>query len=251
MEEQKAIKIHQLTVAYDAKPVLWNASVTFKKGKLTAIVGPNGAGKSTLLKTILDFIKPVTGQIEYFVGKQSSEYKEIKNHIAYVPQNSTVDWDFPATVLDVVLMGRYGHLGWFKRPRKKDKDIAKEMLAKVGMTTFFNRQISQLSGGQRQRVFLARALAQEADIYILDEPLAGVDMKTERIIMDLLKELTNENKTVIVVHHDLQTVEAYFDEVVFINQEVLNNGPVSSTFTKGNIDETYRQDRNLGEEEGE
>lgn len=223
----------------------------FQKRKLTAIVGPNGAGKSTLLKTILDFIKPVTGQIEYFVGKQSSEYKEIKNHIAYVPQNSTVDWDFPATVLDVVLMGRYGHLGWFKRPRKKDKDIAKEMLAKVGMTTFFNRQISQLSGGQRQRVFLARALAQEADIYILDEPLAGVDMKTERIIMDLLKELTKENKTVIVVHHDLQTVEAYFDEVVFINQEVLNNGPVSSTFTKGNIDETYRQDRNLGEEEGE
>ncbi|API88000.1 peptide transporter [Marinilactibacillus sp. 15R] len=249
MEEQKAIDIHQLTVAYDAKPVLWNTSVAFKKGKLTAIVGPNGAGKSTLIKTILDFIKPVTGQIEYFVGKQSSEYKEIKNHIAYVPQNSTVDWDFPATVLDVVLMGRYGHLGWFKRPRKKDKDIAKEMLVKVGMPSFSNRQISQLSGGQRQRVFLARALAQEAEIYMLDEPLAGVDMKTEHIIMDLLKELTKKNKTVIVVHHDLQTVEEYFDEVIFINQEVLNSGPVSSVFTKANIEETYRQDRNLGEEE--
>lgn len=248
-KEKRAIQISQLTVAYDAKPVLWNTSVIFKKGKLTAIVGPNGAGKSTLIKTILDFIKPVTGQIDYYVGKQSSEYKEIKNHIAYVPQNSTVDWDFPATVLDVVLMGRYGHLGWFKRAGKKDREIAKEMLNKVGMPTFANRQISQLSGGQRQRVFLARALAQEADIYMLDEPLAGVDMKTERIIMDLLKELTNSGKTVIVVHHDLQTVEEYFDEVVFINQEVLNSGPVSYVFTKTNIDETYRQDRNLGEED--
>ncbi|WP_208560297.1 metal ABC transporter ATP-binding protein [Marinilactibacillus kalidii] len=249
MPQQTAIEIDQLTVAYDAKPVLWNTSLSFRAGKLTAIVGPNGAGKSTLIKTMLDFIKPVTGEIQYTVRGQSATYKEVKNHIAYVPQNSSVDWDFPATVLDVVLMGRYGKLGWFKRTGKKDRAIAKDMLNKVGMPSFANRQISQLSGGQRQRVFLARALAQEADIYMLDEPLAGVDIKTEGIIMDLLRELTRQNKTVIVVHHDLQTVEEYFDDVVFINQEALSSGPIAQVFTKENIDETYRQDRNLGEGE--
>lgn len=247
MKQQNAIEISQLTVAYDAKPVLWNTSVGFRTGKLTAIVGPNGAGKSTLIKSMLDFIKPVTGKVDYSIEEQTHTYKEVKNHIAYVPQNSSVDWDFPATVLDVVLMGRYGKLGWFKRPGKKDKAIAKDMLNKVGMPTFANRQISQLSGGQRQRVFLARALAQEADIYMLDEPLAGVDIKTERIIMDLLRELSKQNKTVIVVHHDLQTVEEYFDDVVFINQEVLNSGPIDQVFSKETIEETYRQDRNLGE----
>ncbi|MCC5894207.1 MAG: metal ABC transporter ATP-binding protein [Alkalibacterium sp.] len=251
MEHKKAIAINHLTVAYDAKPVLWDISCGFNEGHLTAIIGPNGAGKSTLIKSMLSFIQPITGTIDFTVsGEQKVPYKKVKNKIAYVPQNTTVDWDFPATVLDVVLMGRYGHLGWLKRPGKKDKDVAKQMLLKVGLPTFASRQISQLSGGQRQRVFLARALAQEADIYIMDEPLSGVDMKTERIIMKLLKRLVKKGKTVIVVHHDLQTVEEYFDNVVFINQEVIAQGPIQTAFTKENIDKTYHQDRNLGEGEG-
>lgn len=251
MDESKAIQINHLTVAYDAKPVLWDISIEFKKQRLTAVIGPNGAGKSTLIKTMLNFIQPINGSISFFLdGEKELPYKAIKQKIAYVPQNTTVDWDFPATVLDVVLMGRYGHLGWMKRPGKKDKELAKQMLLKVGLPTFASRQISQLSGGQRQRVFLARALAQEADIYIMDEPLAGVDMKTERIIMKLLKGLVENGKTVIVVHHDLQTVAEYFDDVVLINQEVIAQGSVSDAFTKETIDETYHQDRNLGEGEG-
>lgn len=251
MDIKRAIAIRHLTVAYDAKPVLWDITCGFNQGHLTAVIGPNGAGKSTLIKSMLNFIQPITGTIDFSVANEENvPYKKIKNRIAYVPQNTTVDWDFPATVLDVVLMGRYGHLGWLKRPRKKDKDVAKQMLLKVGLPTFASRQISQLSGGQRQRVFLARALAQEADIYIMDEPLSGVDMKTEHIIMKLLKKLVKQGKTVIVVHHDLQTVEEYFDDVVFINQEVIAQGSISDTFTTENIDKTYHQDRNLGEGEG-
>lgn len=245
-----AINVEKLTVAYDAQPVLWNISLAFKKGKMTAIVGPNGAGKSTMIKAMLGLVSPITGSVTYQGDDQKAvSYSGLKNRIAYVPQNTSVDWNFPTTVRDVVLMGRYGHLGWFKRPRKKDKEIAKQMLLKVGLPTFAKRQISQLSGGQRQRVFLARALAQEADVYIMDEPLAGVDMKTEHIIMKLLKKLVSEGKTVLVVHHDLQTVEQYFDEIVFINQEVIASGTVNDTFNKQNIDETYHRDRNLGEGE--
>lgn len=251
MDESKAIKIDHLTVAYDAKPVLWDISIEFKKQRLTAVIGPNGAGKSTLIKTMLSFIQPISGSIAFYLeNEMASPYKAVKNKIAYVPQNTTVDWDFPATVLDVVLMGRYGHLGWMRRPGKKDREIAKQMLLRVGLPTFSSRQISQLSGGQRQRVFLARALAQEADVYIMDEPLAGVDMKTERIIMELLKGLVAKGKTVIVVHHDLQTVEDYFDDVVLINQEVIAQGEVSEAFTKETIDQTYHQDKNLGEGDG-
>lgn len=248
MDKQTAITINQLTVAYDANPVLWNVSVPVPEGKITAIIGPNGAGKSTLIKTMMQFIQPITGTVTYQVNGQADQsYQKVKKHIAYVPQNTTVDWDFPTTVLDVVMMGRYGHLGWFKRPSKKDKDIAKQKLLKVGLSTFGKRQISHLSGGQRQRVFLARALAQEADIYIMDEPLAGVDIKTERIIMTLLRQLVKEGKTVIVVHHDLQTVEEYFDHVIFINQEVIASGDVEDVFTEETIALTYQQDRNLGE----
>ncbi|OJF95951.1 metal ABC transporter ATP-binding protein [Alkalibacterium sp. 20] len=243
-----AINIDKLTVAYDAQPVLWNISLKFQKGKMIAIVGPNGAGKSTMIKSMLGLVSPVMGSVTHQDENQKAvPYSELKNRIAYVPQNTSVDWNFPTTVRDVVLMGRYGHLGWFKRPRKKDKDIAKQMLLKVGLPTFAKRQISQLSGGQRQRVFLARALAQEAEVYIMDEPLAGVDMKTEHIIMKLLKKLVSEGKTVLVVHHDLQTVETYFDEIVFINQEVIAAGPVDQTFNKQNIDLTYHRDRNVGE----
>lgn len=245
-----AIDIDKLTVAYDAEPVLWNISLAFKQGKMTAVVGPNGAGKSTMIKAMLGLVTPVTGTVTYQDDdREAVAYSELKNRIAYVPQNTSVDWNFPTTVRDVVLMGRYGHLGWFKRPRKKDKEIAKQMLLEVGLPTFASRQISQLSGGQRQRVFLARALAQEADVYIMDEPLAGVDMKTEHIIMKLLNKLVAEGKTVLVVHHDLQTVESYFDDVVFINQEVVASGPIAQTFNKENIDRTYHRDRNLGEGE--
>lgn len=248
MENNSAISINKLTVAYDARPVLWNISASLPKGKLTAIIGPNGAGKSTLIKAMVDFIKPITGTVSFQIENGINQtYQDVKDKLAYVPQNTTVDWDFPTTVMDVVLMGRYGQLGWFKRPKKKDKEIAKQMLLKVALPTFADRQISQLSGGQRQRVFLARALAQEADVYIMDEPLAGVDMKTERIIMKLLRELVNEGKSVVVVHHDLQTVEEYFDHVLFINQEVIGSGSVETTFNEELINRTYHQDRNLGE----
>lgn len=247
-----AIKLEHVTVAYNAKPVLWNVTTTFEAGKMTAIVGPNGAGKSTLMKSMLNLAKPIAGEVTFDVpGQKNVSYAKVKNEVAYVPQNSSVDWDFPTTVEDVVLMGRYGKLGWFKRPRKKDYEIAKSMLDAVGMPTFKGRQISQLSGGQRQRVFLARALAQEADIYILDEPLAGVDIKTEKVIINLLRDLVSEGKTVIVVHHDLDTVPKYFDHVLLLNHEVVAAGPVETTFTRENIDLTYHTDRNLGEESGE
>lgn len=242
---EQSIKIKNMTVAYQAEPVLWNIDVSFNQGKLTAIVGPNGAGKSTLLNSMLGLLKPISGDIQFLSPTNNwGNFKENQKNIAYVPQKSAVDWDFPTTVLDVVVMGRYGHLGWIKRPRKKDYEIAKEKLEQVGMLPFENRQISQLSGGQRQRVFLARALTQEATIYILDEPLAGVDMKTEKLIMDLLNQLALENKTVIAVHHDLQTVKEYFNDVVFLNHEVIAYGPITEIFTEENIEETYRRDRN-------
>ena len=239
-----AIRLNQLTVAYEAQPVLWDISFSIPKGTLTAVVGPNGAGKSTLIKSLINLIKPIAGEVEFTFDQSTEEdYRKNKNLVAYVPQNGSVDWDFPTTVLDVVVMGRYGHIGWFKRPKKKDKSLANEMLAKVGMADFKDRQISQLSGGQRQRVFLARALVQEAEIYLMDEPFQGVDAQTEKIIIQLLKELKSEGKTIVVVHHDLQTVPEYFDEVVLINCELIGNGPIETTFTKELIAKTYRQNQ--------
>ncbi len=246
--KDESIRIKNLIVAYHAQPVLWNVNVNVKRGKLTAILGPNGAGKSSLLNAVLDLVKPITGDIEFSVEEHKRQtFKEVQEHIAYVPQKSSVDWDFPSTVLDVVVMGRYAHLGWIKRPKKSDYEIAEQKLDAVGMLSFKDRQISQLSGGQRQRVFLARALAQEADIYLLDEPLAGVDIKTEKVIMRLLRELVEENKTVVVVHHDLQTVEEYFDEIILLNHEIINAGSVNEIFTQENIEETFRKDRNADE----
>lgn len=243
---REAIKIKNMTVAYQADPVLWNVDVAFKQGKLTAILGPNGAGKSSLLNAMLGLINPISGHIEFLKNNGHwGDFKSVQKSVAYVPQKSSVDWDFPTDVLDVVVMGRYAHLGWIKRPRKLDYKIAEEKLEQVGMLDFKKRQISQLSGGQRQRVFLARALAQEADIYLLDEPLAGVDIKTEKVIIHLLKELIAQNKTVAVVHHDLQTVEEYFEEVIFLNHEIIASGSVASTFSEENIEETYRRDRNV------
>ncbi|NLC04542.1 MAG: metal ABC transporter ATP-binding protein [Tissierellia bacterium] len=225
-----------MTVAYHIKPVLWDVDLDIPKGVLMAIVGPNGAGKSTLIKAMLDLIKPISGNVLF----NGASYKSQRKHIGYVPQSESVDWDFPADALDVVMMGRYGELGWLKRPKAKDKELAMEALEKLGMGEYADRQISQLSGGQQQRVFLARALVQEADIYFMDEPLKGVDAKTEGAIIELLKELRDQGKTLIVVHHDLQTVEEYFDWVVLLNTQIIASGPVEEAFTDENIRKTYR-----------
>ncbi|MCL2080063.1 MAG: metal ABC transporter ATP-binding protein [Oscillospiraceae bacterium] len=232
-----ALEVHDLTVAYGAKPVLWDIDLGIPKGRLAAIIGPNGAGKTTLIKAMVGLIKPVSGGVDF----HDVEIKNgrFKNKIAYVPQSGSVDWDFPATVLDVVMMGRYGHLGWFKRPGKRDKRMALETLESVGMREYASRQISQLSGGQQQRVFLARALIQQAEIYFMDEPFKGVDAQTEKTIVELLKKLKEQGKTVILVHHDLQTVSDYFDWVTLINLRIVANGPVEEVFTERYLSLAY------------
>jgi manganese/zinc/iron transport system ATP- binding protein len=234
--DKYVIEVEDMTVAYQVKPVLWDIDLKIPKGVLMAIVGPNGAGKSTLIKAMLDLIKPISGTT-YFNGYS---YKKQRKYIGYVPQRGSVDWDFPTTVLDVVLMGRYGYIGWIKRPGSKDKKLALKALSQVGMKEFANRQISQLSGGQQQRVFLARALVQDADIYFMDEPFQGVDAKTERAIVNILKEMRKLGKTVIVVHHDLQTVPEYFDWVTLLNIQLIASGPISEVFTDENLLKTYR-----------
>ncbi|MDO4794803.1 MAG: metal ABC transporter ATP-binding protein [Brachymonas sp.] len=233
--ESAAVKVHDLTVAYDHKPVLWDIDLIIPRGQLVAIVGPNGAGKTTLIKAMLGLIKPVSGAVRF----EGQARGWPKNRVAYVPQSESVDWDFPATVLDVVMMGRYGHLGWFKRPGRAQEALALDALQRVGMADYARRQISQLSGGQQQRVFLARALVQQADIYFLDEPFKGVDAQTEKTIVGLLKDLRAQGKTLVVVHHDLQTVADYFDWVTLINLRVVANGPVQEAFTAQNLGLLY------------
>ncbi len=230
-----ALSIKDLTVAFDKKPVLWDIDLDIPKGALTAIVGPNGAGKSTLLKSALNIIPPTAGRVDVF----GQPIKRQLSQIAFIPQRNSVDWDFPTNVLDVVLMGTYGDLGWIKRPGKKEKERATIALEKVGMETFAQRQISQLSGGQQQRVFLARALVQNASITIMDEPFVGVDAVTEKAIVELLKELRDEQKTVIVVHHDLQTINEYFDWVFLLNVRQIAFGKVQDTLTEENLRLTY------------
>lgn len=227
--------ITNLTVAYDLKPVLFEVSLNIEPGRLVAIVGPNGAGKSTLIKAALGLIPSLTGRIEAF-GK---DFKGHDPRIGYVPQRESVDWDFPVSVLDVALMGTYGRVGWFKRPGKQERDVALNALEKVGMLDFKDRQISQLSGGQQQRVFLARALAQKAELYFMDEPFAGVDASTERAIIELLRTLRQEGKTVVAVHHDLQTVAEYFDDVALINLRLVAAGAIETTLTQENLKRTY------------
>lgn len=235
MTKNIAVQIDDLTVAYNYKPVLWDVDLSVPEGVLMAIVGPNGAGKTTLIKAILGIIKPIAGSISIF-GKP---YEKQRKLVAYVPQKGSVDWDFPTTAFDVVLMGTYGSLGWIKRPGAKEKKLALECMEKVGMLPYRNRQISQLSGGQQQRVFLARALAQNASIYFMDEPFQGVDATTEVAIINILKELRKESKTVIVVHHDLQTVPEYFDWVTFLNVKRIATGPVKDIFNDDNLTKTY------------
>ena len=230
-----AIEIHDLTVAYRTQPVLWDVDLSLPEGRLIAIVGPNGAGKSTLLRTILGLVQPITGWVEVF----GAPYRQRRSWVGYVPQRESVDWDFPTSALDVVTMGLYGSLGWFKRPGRKEKEIARACLEKVGISDLAGRQISQLSGGQQQRVFLARALAQDARLYLMDEPFAGVDATTERAILTLLQELRATGRTVVAVHHDLQTVAEYFDHVVLLNMRLVADGPVETTFTSENLQRTY------------
>lgn len=230
------VEVEDMTVAYQVKPVLWDIDLKVPKGVLMAIVGPNGAGKSTLLKAMLNLIRPISGSVLF----NGQSYEKQRKYIGYVPQRGSVDWDFPTTVLDVVLMGRYGHIGWIKRIDKKDKELAKDALKKVAMEDYAQRQISQLSGGQQQRVFLARALVQDADIYFMDEPFQGVDAKTEKAVIEILKELLKREKTVVVVHHDLQTVKDYFDWVTLINTQLIASGPVEEVFTEENLRKAYR-----------
>ncbi len=230
-----ALTITDLTVAYRDKPVLWDVDLSVPAGVLMAIVGPNGAGKTTLIKATLGLVRPAAGQTLIF-GRPYTEQRPL---VAYVPQRGSVDWDFPTTVLDVVMMGRYGSLGWLRRPGARERDQALAALEQVHMAEFAGRQISQLSGGQQQRVFLARALVQDAQIYFMDEPFQGVDAVTERAIVAVLRNLRAAGKTVVVVHHDLQTVPEYFDWVTLINVRRIASGPVAEVFTEANLRATY------------
>ena len=225
-----AIEIRNLTVAYGENIALENLNLDVETGSLMALIGPNGAGKSTLIKTILKFLKQITGEIK-INGKT----------LAYVPQRNSVDWDFPTTLFDVVEMGCYGRVGLFKRVSKEEKQKVLKAIEQVGMLDFKDRQISELSGGQQQRAFIARALVQEADIYLMDEPFQGVDSTTEKSIVDILKKLKSEGKTLIVVHHDLQTVPTYFETVTFINKSVIASGKIKEVFTQENIDMAYKK----------
>lgn len=229
------LAIHDLTVAYHRKPVLWDIDLDIPEGKLVGIIGPNGAGKSTLLKACLDLIPRASGEIGFY-GKP---YKEQHSLVAYVPQRESVDWDFPVTVLDVVAMGTYRSLGWFKWVGKKQKNRAMEALEKVGLSHLAKRQISELSGGQQQRVFLARALTQDAQIYFMDEPFSAVDAATEEAIITILRTLNEEGKTVLVIHHDLSTVGRYFDWLVMLNMRVVASGPTKEIYTVENLEKTY------------
>ncbi|MBC8002884.1 MAG: metal ABC transporter ATP-binding protein [Opitutaceae bacterium] len=233
--ESPPLEIHDLTVSYQKKPVLWGIDLVVPRGNLVGIVGPNGAGKSTLIKAVMGILPHSSGWVKIFGQPARSNLKRV----GYVPQRESVDWDFPVSVMDVVLMGRYGHLGLLRRPGRADRDVARDCLEKVKMLPFANRQISNLSGGQQQRVFLARALAQESDIYFMDEPFAGVDAATESAIIALLHDLKAKGKTILVVHHDLPTARNYFDMLLLLNMRVIAFGPTEDVFTYELLQKTY------------
>ena len=229
------VNIRGLTVSYGQVPAVYSIDLTVPVGSMMGIVGPNGAGKSTLLKAVMGILPVISGRVSYF-GKL---LKDARHQVAYVPQRTSVDWDFPATAYDVVLMGLYPSLGLFRRVSKSDKAKVTESLCKVGMQDFADRQIGQLSGGQQQRVFLARSLTQRADVFLLDEPFAGVDAATETAIMAVLKALQSDGKTVIAVHHDLSTVSAYFDHLFLLNRRAVASGSVAEVFNKDNLVTAY------------
>jgi len=229
------VSMRDLTVAYRDTPVLWDVDLDIPAGTLTAIIGPNGAGKSTMIKAAMGLVPVAAGSVQIF----GRAYDEQRNLVGYVPQRGSVDWDFPTNALDVVMMGTYGRLGWIRRPGKAQRETALHCLEQLGMADYADRQISQLSGGQQQRVFLARALAQEADLYFMDEPFVGVDATTEGAIVDLLRELRARGKTVVCVHHDLESAPDYFDWLVLLNVRVIADGPFATTFTPENLARTY------------
>jgi manganese/zinc/iron transport system ATP- binding protein len=239
--ENPILEIHDLTVSYDQNPVLWNVDLSLPAGNLVGILGPNGAGKSTLIKAIMGLITPTSGYVKVF----DKPMNDVRARISYVPQRESVDWNFPASVLDVVMMGTYGKLGLFRRPGKKEKELALKSLEQVGMGGFVGRQISELSGGQQQRVFIARALAQEADLYLMDEPFAGVDMATETAIFQLLREMTASGKTVIVVHHDIHSAMNFFDWLIMLNLHLVASGPKELVMNEEMLRKTYGGKLNL------
>ena len=230
-----ALSVDDLTVAYQDKPALWDIDLAVPEGVLMGIVGPNGAGKSSLIKAVLNLIPRAAGTVAFY-GKP---YEKARSLVAYVPQRGSVDWDFPTSALDVVMMGLYGKLGWFRRPGPRERERALFALEQVGLNDFADRQISQLSGGQQQRAFLARALVQDAQIYFMDEPFAAVDAVTENAIVSILRELKKSGKTVLVVHHDLQTVCEYFDWLTLLNVEIIASGPTRETFNAENLRKAY------------
>lgn len=230
-----ALKVEQLTVNYEKTAVLWDINFSIPKQKIVGILGPNGAGKSTLLKSLLGLIKPLSGQILFFEQPLS----KLRKKVGYVPQRSSVDWDFPITAFDLVMMGRYAKMGWLKWACKEDREATKQALEHVGMLSFADRQIGELSGGQQQRLFIARALVQDADIYLLDEPFAGVDMTTEKTLIRIFEELRSQGKTLLIVHHDLATVENYFDWLILLNTCLITAGPTKEVLLPQNIVRTY------------
>ncbi len=240
------LEIQDMTVSYNKKPVLWDIDIALPKNKIISIIGPNGAGKSTLLKAIMNIIPSDSGKVKIF----NQDLNKVRKKVSYVPQKETVDWDFPATVYDVVMMGRYPHIGLLRRPKERDKEIVNRSMEKLDIAGLANRQISQLSGGQQQRVFLARALAQEATLYLMDEPFAAIDMSTENTIIQLLKEMAKNNKTIIVVHHDLHSVKAYFDWTVMLNMRIVASGPTTEVLTSQSFQETYGSQLNVLSEVG-
>ena len=235
MMNSPALELHDLTVSYAKKPVLYGVDVQVPQGALVGIIGPNGAGKSTMIRAIMGLTPASSGWVQIF----GESFEKNRHRVGYVPQREQVDWDFPVNVMDVVLMGRYGRRGWLRRVTKEDKKIAEESLDKVGMLPFRNRQIANLSGGQQQRVFLARALAQQSDLYLMDEPFAGVDATTERAIVTLLQELQSQGKTILVVHHDLTTAKEYFDHLLLLNMRLVSFGKTQDVFTVEQLQKTY------------
>ncbi|TWT76375.1 High-affinity zinc uptake system ATP-binding protein ZnuC [Planctomycetes bacterium CA13] len=234
-KESIPLSVYDLTVAYHRKPVIWDVQFNIPPGSLVGIVGPNGAGKSTLLKAVMDLIPSASGRVEIF----GHPYRDVRHRVGYVPQRESVDWDFPINALDVVAMGLYSKIGWCLPVRKKHRQAALEALRRVGIADLAYRQISQLSGGQQQRTFLARALVQDAELYLMDEPFAAVDAATEQAIVEILQDMKSRGRTSVVIHHDLQTVPDYFDYVVMLNMRVVAHGPVEEVFTNDNLQKTY------------
>jgi manganese/zinc/iron transport system ATP- binding protein len=240
------VEFHDVTVAYGRRPVLWNVDLAIAEPCLFGVIGPNGAGKSTLLKAALGLVPVVGGHVRFF----GAPLARVRGRVGYVPQRETVDWDFPVSVMDVVLMGTYGRLGWLRRPGRRDRDLARQCLDRVGLAEFAGRQIGRLSGGQQQRVFLARALAQQADVYLLDEPLAGVDVRSQEQIFRVLAEVRDEGRLVVVVHHDLRTAAEWFDRVALVDMRLVAAGPTAEVLTPDNLRRTYAGRIELLEELG-